>query len=169
MLSPSKHGAQGPSLPPFDKQDDTLFILLKCRYLASMDQTLKFIGTIHSELKNLDDCPRQEDEGAPEATIEIFPEYLEGAQNISEGDEILLLTWLHLGDRTVLKLKPRNNPNAPMTGVFSTRSPDRPNPIGIHAVKVVSVDGAMIKISGIEALDQTPVIDIKHIWHFKAQ
>ena len=133
-----------------------------------MDQTLRFIGVIHSELKNLDDCPRQEDEGALEAMIEIFPEYLEGIQNISEGDEILLLTWLHLADRSVLKLKPRNNPDAPLTGVFSTRSPDRPNPIGIHSVKVIAISGNQIKIAGLEALDQTPVIDIKHLWKFKS-
>ena len=135
-----------------------------------MDQTLKFIGIIHSELKNLDDCPRQEDEGAPGATIEIYHEYLEGMQHILEGDEILLLTWLHLADRSLLKLQPRNNPNAPFTGVFSTRSPDRPNPVGIHAVKVISVSGSgMISIAAIEALDQTPVIDIKHIWHYKTE
>ena len=132
------------------------------------EPTIKFIGKIHSPLKNLEDCPRQEDENAPEAVIEIFPEFLEGVHNISAGNEILLFTWFHLADRTVLKLQPRNNPNAPLTGVFSTRSPDRPNPIGIHAVKVTSVSGNKITVSGIEALDQTPVIDIKHIWHFKA-
>src|SRR3569832_740155 len=132
-----------------------------------MDPNIKFIGIIHSPLKTLEDCSRQEDENAPEAVMEIFPEYAEGIQNIAVGEEILLLTWLHLADRTVLKLKPRNNPNAPLTGVFSTRSPDRPNPIGIHAVKVISVSGNRITVSGIEALDQTPVVDIKHIWRFK--
>ncbi|MFB9841020.1 tRNA (N6-threonylcarbamoyladenosine(37)-N6)-methyltransferase TrmO [Mucilaginibacter ginsenosidivorans] len=133
-----------------------------------MEPTIKFIGKIHSPLKSLDDCPRQEDENAPGASIEIFPEYSEGIQNISSGTDILLFTWLDKADRTVLKLRPRNDPNAALTGVFSTRSPDRPNPIGIHAVKVVSVatDGR-IEISGIEVLDRTPVIDIKHIWKYK--
>ncbi|HTI60055.1 tRNA (N6-threonylcarbamoyladenosine(37)-N6)-methyltransferase TrmO [Mucilaginibacter sp.] len=133
-----------------------------------MESTIKFIGKIHSPLKSLDDCPRQEDEGAPAATIEIFAEYLEGIQNIAPGTDLLLLTWLDKADRTVLKLRPRNDPNAPLTGVFSTRSPDRPNPIGIHTVKVVSVsaDGT-IEICGIEVLDQTPVVDIKHIWKYK--
>jgi len=133
-----------------------------------MKPTIKFIGKIHSPLKSLDDCPLQEDEGAPAATIEIFPEYSEGIQNISSGTDILLFTWLDKADRTVLKLRPRNDPNAALTGVFSTRSPDRPNPIGIHAVKVVSVStNGRIEISGIEVLNSTPVIDIKHIWKYK--
>src|SRR3569832_2211692 len=128
-----------------------------------MNPTLQFIGIISSDLKNIDDCPRQADENAPEASIIIYPEFANGTKDIKTCDEILLLTWLHMGDRTALETRPRNNPNASLTGIFSTRSPDRPNPIGIHSVKVISVSGNRITVSGIEALDQTPVVDIKHI------
>ena len=127
-----------------------------------MESTLKFIGTIHSDLKRIEDCPLQENENAPIASIEIFPEFKEGILNIMEGSEIMLLTWLHSADRTVIKCVPRNHYESPRTGVFSTRSPDRPNPIGIHIVKVLSIsENGLIKISGLEVLDQTPLIDIK--------
>ena len=127
-----------------------------------IDQQLRFIGTIHSELKTLDDCPRQEKEGAPSATIEIFAEFVEGLKNIKAGDQLILFTWLHKADRTVLETRPRNDSNLPLTGVFSTRSPDRPNPIGIHFVRLVEVEQPnLFKVSGLEALDKTPLIDIK--------
>jgi len=127
-----------------------------------MESSVKFIGTIHSELKRLEDCPLLENENAPEAIVEIFNEYTAAIQNIKPGAELILLTWLHEADRTVLVTKPRNNPNAPLTGVFSTRSPDRPNPIGIHFVKVVSVlPHNKFKVSRLEVLDQTPLLDIK--------
>jgi tRNA-Thr(GGU) m(6)t(6)A37 methyltransferase TsaA len=106
----------------------------------------------------------QESENAPEASLQIFPEFMEGVQNITAGVEILLLTWLHKADRSVLKTHPRNDPKIPLTGVFSTRSPDRPNPIGIHRVKVLSKsENGIIKASGLEVIDQTPVIDIKPV------
>src|SRR4026208_2044114 len=123
--------------------------------------TIKFIGKIHSTLKKVEDCPLQENEEAPEATIEIYPEFLEGIKDIKPGSEILLLTWLHQADRSVIKCFPRRNYNAPEIGVFSTRSPDRPNPIGIHSVKVLSVENNLIKVSALEVLDQTPLLDIK--------
>jgi tRNA-Thr(GGU) m(6)t(6)A37 methyltransferase TsaA len=127
-----------------------------------MEQHLNFIGTIHSSLKNLGDCPRQENEGAPAVTVEVYAPFTEGIKDMQSGDKIILLTWLHKGDRSVLSTRPRNDPNAPMTGVFSTRSPDRPNPIGIHFVKVTSVlPGNKLQISALEVLDQTPLIDIK--------
>ena len=132
-----------------------------------MNPTLEYIGIINSELKNIDDCPRQADENAPEASVVVYPEFANGLRDIKPGDEILLLTWLHMGDRSVLEARPRNNPNAPRTGIFSTRSPNRPNPIGIHSVKVISVTGGEIKIDGLEVLDQTPLIDIKPIWNTK--
>jgi len=127
-----------------------------------MEHCVKFIGTIHSELKRLEDCPLLENENAPEAIIEIFNEFKEATQNIKPGAEMILFTWLHQADRTFLVTKPRNNPIAPLTGVFSTRSPGRPNPIGIHFVKIVSVlrDNKFI-VSGLEVLDQTPLLDIK--------
>jgi len=105
-----------------------------------MKQTLKIIGNIHSELKRIEDCPLQENENAPEAVVEIFPEFLEGIKDIKVGSKILLLTWLHKADRGVIQCVPRNNYDSPMIGVFSTRSPDRPNPIGVHSVKVLSIE-----------------------------
>lgn len=128
-----------------------------------MKQELKIIGKIHSELKRKEDCPLQENEKAPEAVIEIFHEFLEGIKDVKAGSELLLLTWLHQANRTVIKCVPRNNYNSPMVGVFSTRSPDRPNPIGIHSVKVLSVEESFIKVSALEVLDQTPLIDIKPV------
>jgi tRNA-Thr(GGU) m(6)t(6)A37 methyltransferase TsaA len=123
---------------------------------------LAFIGTIHSELKQLSDCPRQENEKAPGATIEILNEFVEGIQNIKPCDEIIFFTSLHKADRAVLKTRPRNDNNLPLTGVFSTRSPDRPNPIGIHIVRIASfVTGKLLKVSNLEVLDGTPIIDIK--------
>ena len=129
-----------------------------------MEQILKPIGVIHSSLKKKEDCPLQENENAPEAVIEIFPAFSEGIKDLKPGSEILLLTWLHQGDRTVIKCVTRNNYHSLKVGVFSTRSPDRPNPIGIHEVKVISTgNDGLIKVSALEVLDQTPLIDIKPI------
>ena len=127
-----------------------------------MEATIKYIGKINSALKTIEDCPLQGNENAPDAEVIIYPEFIEGIKDIKPGAEILLLTWLHAADRSVIKCYPRNNIDAPVVGVFSTRSPARPNPIGIHPVTVIatSADG-VIKVSGLEALDQTPVIDIK--------
>jgi tRNA-Thr(GGU) m(6)t(6)A37 methyltransferase TsaA len=126
------------------------------------NKQLRFIGTIHSQLKSLEDCPRQEKENAPAATIEVFAEFAEGLKDIQPGDHLILFTWLHRADRTVLETRPRNDNALPMTGVFSTRSPDRPNPIGIHFVKVMEVVRANgFTVSGLEVLDGTPLIDIK--------
>jgi tRNA-Thr(GGU) m(6)t(6)A37 methyltransferase TsaA len=131
-----------------------------------MEPTLKFIGKIHSALKRIEDCPLQENENAPEAEIMIFPEFMEGIQDIMVGSEIVLLTWLHIADRSVIKCITRNNYGTPLKGVFSTRSPDRPNPVGIHTVKVLSIaDNGLIKVSGLEVLDQTQLIDIKPVWN----
>lgn len=131
-----------------------------------MDDSIRFVGKIESSLKNLQDCPLQGNENAPSAIIMIFDEFIESVQDIGIGSELLLLTWLHKADRSILKCVPRNNYDAPKIGVFSTRSPDRPNPIGLHTVRVVSLPGAgMIKVSGLEVLDQTPVIDIKPVWN----
>jgi len=127
------------------------------------EQTLNIIGEIHSTLKKKEDCPLQENENAPEATIEIYPEYREGIKNINPGSDIVLLTWFHQADRSVIKCVTRNNYDSPKVGVFSTRSPDRPNPIGIHSVKVLTVENNFIKVSALEVLDQTPLIDIKPV------
>ncbi len=129
-----------------------------------MQPTITFIGKIQSSLKNIEDCPLQESENAPEASIIIFPEFTEGVKDIKAGSEILLFTWFHKADRSVIKCIPRREFGSPLIGVFSTRSPDRPNPIGIHFTKVVSISNGTIKVSALEALDETPVVDIKPIW-----
>lgn len=129
-----------------------------------MEAAIKFIGKIQSPLKSIEDCPLQGSENAPDAEIIISPEFIEGTKDLAAGQMIMVLTWLHMADRNVIKCYPRHNYDAPFTGVFSTRSPNRPNPIGIHPVKVISVsNNGIIKVSGLEALDQTPVIDIKPV------
>lgn len=129
-----------------------------------MNNTLNFIGKINSVLKTIEDCPLQENENAPEATLVISPQYIEGIKDIKKNSEIMLLTWLDRADRSVIKCVPRNNYDAPMIGVFSTRSPDRPNPIGVHFAKVISIQDGNILVSGLEVLDQTPLVDIKPVW-----
>lgn len=130
-------------------------------YLYSMEPTLIPIGIVRSPLKELKDCPLQENEKAPEALIEINVEFIQALKDIQPGDRLIILSWLHQSDRTVLITKPRNDPNAALTGIFSTRSPDRPNPIGIHFVRAVAIDHNTLRVSGLELLDQTPIIDIK--------
>jgi len=130
-----------------------------------MQPIINFIGQVLSPLKSLDDCPRQANESAPEAMLEILPAYQQGITNIQAGDKLVLLTWLHLADRKVLATHPRNDTSLPVTGVFSTRSPDRPNPIGLHTVTVTAVDdNRLIKVAGLEVLDGTPIVDIKPVW-----
>lgn len=127
-----------------------------------MSFEIKVVGRIHSTLKEIKHCPLQEYEDAPKAIIEIYSEYTKSAKDIKTGDELLLLTWLHLADRSVFSTYPRNDDRNPLTGVFSTRSPDRPNPIGVHVVKVIAlIDSNMIEVSALEVLDQTPLLDIK--------
>jgi len=126
-----------------------------------MKDTIRFIGTIRSSLKTLDDCPLQEEEDAPEAEIELFDDYAEGIKDLKVGAEIILLTWLHEADRSVIKCVTRRNYGTDPVGVFSTRSPDRPNPIGLHKTTIIRISKNKIKVSNLEALDQTPLIDIK--------
>jgi tRNA-Thr(GGU) m(6)t(6)A37 methyltransferase TsaA len=126
--------------------------------------TIYFIGIVHSPLKHVSDCPLQESEGAPQVTISIESACIDGLHGLQRGDKIVILTWLHRSDRTVLKTKPRNNPDAETLGVFATRSPDRPNPIGMHIAEILDInDRGNISISSLEAIDGTPVIDIKPV------
>lgn len=126
--------------------------------------TLTPIGHVRSPLTDRAHAPRQGGEGAPEAVLEIAPAYAEGVRDLRAGDDILVLTWLHRGDRAVLAVHPRDDPAAPPRGVFSTRSSDRPNPVGIHRARIVAVeDGPRIRVDAIEAVDGTPVIDIKPV------
>jgi tRNA-Thr(GGU) m(6)t(6)A37 methyltransferase TsaA len=128
-----------------------------------IESKIRFIGKIHSSLRRKQDCPLQENENAPPAELIIFPEFTAGIKNIVPGSDILLLTWLDKADRSILQCIPRNNFDSPMIGVFSTRSPDRPNPIGIHIVRVISVMDGCIVVSNLEVLDETPLIDIKPV------
>jgi len=122
------------------------------------------IGRVRSPLTDRAHAPRQGREGAPEAWLEFSADLREGLKDIREGDEMLVLTWLDRGDRTVLSVHPRDDETAPLRGVFSTRSSDRPNPIGIHRVRVLSIaHGTRFRVDALEALDGTPVIDIKPV------
>jgi len=122
------------------------------------------IGIVRSELTRRGEAPRQGDEGAPEAWVEVRPEFAGALDGVSAGDELLLFTWLHLADRDVLQVHPRGDRSNPIAGVFATRSPDRPNPIGLHRVQVVRVEGGTrLRVRPLEAVDGTPVIDIKPV------
>lgn len=122
---------------------------------------LVFIGYVKSSLTSLPDCPLQEDESAPEAELVVEEMYRTGMKTLDVGERLVVLTWLNKGDRSVLECVSRNNYNTPKIGVFSTRSPDRPNPIGLHEVIVLSISENRVKVSGLEVLDQTPILDIK--------
>jgi tRNA-Thr(GGU) m(6)t(6)A37 methyltransferase TsaA len=119
------------------------------------------IGVVRSPLKNRADAPRQGSEGAPDAWVEIDPRYLGALHRLEEGSEIILITWLHHAERDVLQVHPRSDLTRPLTGVFATLSPDRPNPIGLHGVTVLEVAGNRLKVGPLEAIDGTPVVDIK--------
>jgi tRNA-Thr(GGU) m(6)t(6)A37 methyltransferase TsaA len=122
------------------------------------------IGYVHSTLKERSDAPRQGWDGAPDARLEIHPDFVLGLEGIESGQDIWIFTWLHESQRSVLKVHPRGDRNNPRMGVFATRSPDRPNPIGLHRVKVLSVDGeGRLQVRGLEAIDGTPIVDIKPV------
>jgi tRNA-Thr(GGU) m(6)t(6)A37 methyltransferase TsaA len=122
---------------------------------------LQPIGFVRSSLKRREDCPHGP-EGAPEAWLEIAPAFFEGLEGITPGCELVLLTWLHQARRNVLKVHPRGNPGNPLRGVFATRSPDRPNPIGLHRVHVIEIEEpGRIRVRPLEVIDGTPIVDIK--------
>lgn len=122
---------------------------------------LRSVGVIRSPLQTLRQAPMQGSEGAPDAWLEVHPGAAPGLKGLSAGDEILVITWLHRARRDVLRVRPRSDPRRPMAGVFATRSPDRPNPLGLHPVVVRAIDGNRLRIGPIEAIDRTPVVDIK--------
>ena len=124
---------------------------------------LKPIGVVESSLTDKDNCPLQGEEGAPEAWLKIEPAFAEGLDGLNVGSEIILLTWFHLASRDVVKCYPRRQVNASHVGVFTTRSPDRPNPIGLHPVKVLAIEQSRIKVYPLEAIDGTLLIDIKPV------
>ena len=122
---------------------------------------LEPIGWIRSELKNTKDAPRFYTEGAPDARLELDARVWDAMDGIKVGDEIVVITWLHLANRETLKVHPRGDHTRPKRGVFSTRSPHRPNPLGLHRAKVLAIDQNVVSIGPIEAIDGTPVVDIK--------
>jgi tRNA-Thr(GGU) m(6)t(6)A37 methyltransferase TsaA len=124
---------------------------------------VKPIGTVESSLTDLQAAPRQADEGAPEAWLVFDAEMAEGLRSLGAGDEVIVITWLHRARRDVLSVHPRGDTSRPLEGVFSTRSPNRPNPIGLHRVRITAVDGARVRVRSLEALHGTPILDLKPV------
>ncbi|HEU5290515.1 MAG TPA: tRNA (N6-threonylcarbamoyladenosine(37)-N6)-methyltransferase TrmO [Cyclobacteriaceae bacterium] len=121
------------------------------------------IGYVESPITKREDAPSQGDEGAPDAWITLDKKVAEGLDGLQVGDKMIVLTWFHQSKRDVLKLHPRWDKNNPLTGVFATRSPDRPNPIGLHPVTILEIKDNKIKVSNLEAIHGTPVIDLKPV------
>jgi tRNA-Thr(GGU) m(6)t(6)A37 methyltransferase TsaA len=132
------------------------------------DYLLEPIGWIRSELKKKEDAPRFYTEGAPDAHLELDARFWDAMDGIKVGDDIVVITWLHLADRQILKVHPRGDLTRPIRGVFSTRSPNRPNPLGLHRAKVLAIEQNILSIGPIEAIDGTPVVDIKCIVNLAA-
>lgn len=125
--------------------------------------TLRPIGVIRSELRERTGAPRQGEEGAPDAWLHVEAWASRGLGGVAAGDRLVVVTWLHRGRRDVLQVRPRGDRRRKLAGVFATRSPDRPNPLGLHGVVVRSVEGSRLRIGPIEAIDGTPVVDIKPV------
>jgi tRNA-Thr(GGU) m(6)t(6)A37 methyltransferase TsaA len=121
------------------------------------------IGYVRSPLTDPDSAPKQGDEGAPEATIVVEPDALAALRGLRAGDDVLVLTWLDRARRDVLEVHPRGDLAREPQGVFATRSPHRPNPIGLHRVQIVSIEGATVRVRDLEAIDGTPVLDLKPV------
>jgi len=123
--------------------------------------SLRPVGVIRSEIKARSKAPMQGIEGAPDAWLEVHPWAARALHRVAVGDELIVITWLHRARRDILRVHPRSDPRNPLTGVFLTRSPDRPNPLGLHPVVVRAIEGNRLRIGPIEAIDGTPVVDIK--------
>ena len=121
------------------------------------------IGVVSSSLTDPAAAPKQGSEGAPDAWLVLEPGVVAGLDGMRPGDEIIVLTWLHRARRDVLRVHPRDDSSNPERGVFTTRSADRPNPIGLHRVEVAAIDGARVRVHGLEAIDGTPVVDLKPV------
>ena len=126
---------------------------------------LRPIGRVESPLLDPSHAPKQGDEGAPDAWISIDEAFRDAARDLEPGSEVLVLTWLDRADRNTLVVHPRDDPANPERGVFSTRSADRPNPIGLHHVEILAIDGTRLHVRNLEAVDGTPVVDIKPVLH----
>ena len=124
---------------------------------------LRAIAIVESSLTDLATAPKQGPEGAPDAWLAFDPSVRDALDGLRVGDDIVVLTWLHEADREVLNVHPRDDPANPIQGVFNTRSPARPNPIGLHEVRILAIDGLRVHVSDLEALDGTPVVDVKPV------
>jgi tRNA-Thr(GGU) m(6)t(6)A37 methyltransferase TsaA len=134
--------------------------LIDISYVAS-DLVLRSIGWVESPVTDPSVASRQGDEGAPDCWLVFDPDVREALDGLRAGDDIVVITWLHLADRTVRQVHPRGDPNRPIRGVFATRSQHRPNPLGLHEVTILAVDDLRINARGMEAIDRTPIVDIK--------
>lgn len=135
----------------------------RARPAGAAGAQLRPIGVIRSTLKTRAEAPKQASEGAPDAWLEVHSFAAQGLDGVKAGDDLIILTWLHQSHRDVLRVHPRSDPFRRLTGVFATRSPDRPNPVGLHQVTVREVAKNRLRVGPIEAIDGTPVIDIKPV------
>jgi tRNA-Thr(GGU) m(6)t(6)A37 methyltransferase TsaA len=124
---------------------------------------LQPIGRVESPLVDRATAPKQGDEGSPDAWLVFEPDVLDGIRDLQVGTDVIVLTWLDRGQRDILTVHPRGDLTKPPTGVFSTRSPDRPNPIGLHRVTILAIDGPRVRVRDLEALDATPIVDVKPV------
>ena len=124
---------------------------------------LQPVGFVRSSLRQREAAPKQGSEGAPDAWLDVDPTFAEALEGLGEGDDLIVITWLHQADRAILKVHPRGNHHLPLTGVFATRSPDRPNPLGLHRVTLRAIAGNRLQVGPLEAIDGTPVVDIKPV------
>ena len=131
--------------------------------LSDLNYELWPIGWVESPLLDPEAAPKQGSEGSPEAWLILDERFSEGLRNLEVGTEVLVLTWLDRARRDVLVVHPRDNPGNPLTGVFSTRSADRPNPIGLHRVQILFIQGTRIRVRNLEAIDRTPILDLKPV------
>ena len=127
------------------------------------DFTLRPIGFIRSEIKERSQAAKQGSEGAPDVWLEMDESMVAAMDGLAVGDELIVITWLHRANRETLKVHPRSDPQRRLTGVFATRSPDRPNPLGLHSVTIMEIAGSRVLIGPMEAIDGTPVVDIKPV------
>lgn len=125
--------------------------------------TVRPVGYVESPITRPEDAPKQGSEGAPDAWLVFDPGVADACRDLRPGDEVLVLTWLHEARRDVQVVHPRDDPAVPLHGVFSTRSSDRPNPIGIHRVRIAEIDGLRVRVGPLEAIDGTPIIDVKPV------